>query len=421
MLASYLHLCIIIIMTNNYTKSFEDLCVVPVYSYSEADEMKERAEDAYYGDEYDEEMYRGLRPKTIRTILDKVGEVGNNPIMATLLFRAGVAESFESKHTLYSEYAYQYVDSPPKLFGVYFDADRLRADAEPDALLLAQGYGRKAYRGYETIMTDFWGNPDRPEVAAVERAARDMAQLAMLSDYAYTDYLFVNQQTVIHEIMGAEKKTVSELGITPEDYYDGYDQPAPVNRIGQIERASDFSGRPELLEAYKSLYQTLNPEADFRGGEGEDIYELRLSDEKIAALNRLMKYDRTNQITGLSIDREDREKEDVFLRRQKDETSPFYTNGWGDMTIRLQLELDNVVRCYTLRVYMDSGQSETYLNKYTAELRQTSGWIAKEAGHMLDSMQDPLAEEMNLNHIDEFEYQDLLKLVQNVQAVATLT
>ncbi len=420
MLASYSHRCIIIIMTSNYPKSFGDLSIVPIHSYSEADEVKERVEDAYFGDEYDEEVYRGLRPETIRTLLDKVGEVGDNPIMATLLFRAGVAEPVESKHTLYQEGVYQSVDSPPKLFGVYFDADRLRADAEPDALLLAQGSGRKAYRGYETIKTDFWSNPDRPAVAAAERTARDMAQLAILSDYAHTDYLFANQQTVVHEIMGAEEKTVSELGIMPEDYHDGYNQPTPVNRLGRIECASDFSGRPELLEVYKSFYQKLNPEVDFRGGEGEDIYELRLSDEQISALNRLQKYDKANHITGLSIDREDRNDEGKFLPRQQDETNPFYTNGWGDMTIRLQLELDNVVRCYTLRVYMDSGQSETYLNKYTAELHQTSDWITKEAGHMLNSLQDPLAEEMSFSHIDEFEYQDLLRLVQNIQAVTTL-
>lgn len=406
-------------MSSKNASNFGNLCIVPIYGYTEVQESKERADDAYFGDDYDEDMYRGLRPNTIRAILDKVGAVGENPIMATLLFRAGVDTPLASRYALYNDDTFISQDSPPKLFGVYLDADRLRVNAEPDAVLLAQGYSRKAYRGYEMIATDFWSNPESLDITSVERIARDMAQRAMLSDYHYTNFMFANQQTVIHEIMGDEK-TVAELGIEPEDYADGYAQPTPVDRMGRLQDTTDFSGRIELLGRYRDLYQTLDPDVDSRGGEGEELYELRLNEAEVAALNKLHRLNGTDQITGLSLDREDRTNHGEYWPRQKDEVHPFYTNGWGDMTVRLQLEFDDMVKCYTLRVYMDSGRREAYLDKYTSELHQTSDWLAKEAGHMLASMQDSLAEETNFNEIDEFEYQDLLRLIRNIQAVTTL-
>lgn len=404
-------------MGNKIVSNFGDLCIVPIHSYSEADESKERAEDAFFGDKYDEERYRGLRPKTIRAVLDKVGATGEDPTMARLLFRAGVDTPLVSRDTLYSDDTSVSADSQPKLFGVYFDGGTLQADTEPDALLLAQGYGRKAYRGYELIETDFWGNPDTPDVDSVERVARDIAQRVMLSDYPYTYYMFANQQTVVREIMGGEDRTVSDLGVTPDDYAEGYSQPTPVDRMSKLENIANYNENSELLESYRSLYHELNPEVEFRGYEGEDLYELSLDEAEVTALNTLHRLSGSDRITGLSLDREDRTSLGAYLRNQEDELDPYYTNGWGDMTVRLQLELDDIVRCYTLRVYMDSGRREAYLDKYTAEIHRTSNWIAKEAGHMLASMQDSLADETNFNVIDDFEYQDLLRLVRNLQAV----
>lgn len=410
----------ITIMNNNYESSFGDLYIVPIHGYDEAKEAKERAEDARFGDDYDEEMYRGLRPEIIRTLLDKVGETAFSPVMASILFRAGVEMPLVSRHALYNDYLMQ-PHSLPKLFGVYLDADRIQVDAAPDGLLLAQGFNRKAYRGYEIVTTDFWRNPDSTDIASVEREARDMAQRAILSDYYLSNYLFVEQDTVIHEIMGDEEKTIAELKIAPEDYTEGYSRPRPVDRMGRLEDIHTYTGKPELLESFRDLYKALNAEVDSKGGEGEDLYELRLNESEITALNKLQKLTGTDQMTGLLIDREDRENHGEYWYRGDDDPNPFYTNGWGDMTVRLELEFGGMVKCYTLSVYMDSGRKEAYLAKYTAELHQTSSWVAKEAGHMLASMQDPLAEDTGFNEIDEFEYQDLLRLVRNIQAVTTLS
>lgn len=394
--------------------NIENLRIFQIYSYTESEEAKERADATRFGEEYDEGEYRGLRPEVISSLLDEVGGLGDNPIMAGILFRAGVESPLATQYELYGTDYPTPIDSEPRLFGVYLGGKFPQVDSAPDALLLAQGYGRKAYRGHELVTTDFWSRSKALDVTNV-RDARDRAQRAILSDYPRTGFLFVEQDTIIHELGGAEVRTVEGLGLVPEDYSEGYAAPKNVDRMARLENIANFDGQPELLEGLRDLYAALDPDVESIGVEGEDLYELRLNEAEITQLNKLHGLTGAGEITGLTMDREDRQQTGEFSK-----DGAYYTNGWGDMTIALNLEFEEVVRRYILRVYMDV-HGTTNLQKYTTELRQDSTWLSTEAEHMLATIKDPLAEETEFNEIDEFEYQDLVKLVRNIKAVTTLS
>jgi hypothetical protein len=144
-----------------------------------------------------------------------------------------------------------------------------------------------------------------------------------------------------------------------------------------------------------------------------------LGEHEIVALNKLERLEGSEQITGLTIDREDRPRGE-YRFYGSDDIGMFYTNGWGDMTIVLSLEREPVVTMYTFSIYMEGGD-ETYLRKHTTEALESTSMVSKQAGHLLALIEDPLDKETGLNEIDQFEYQALLKLVRNVRSVTTLT
>lgn len=401
-------------------EDLEKLRVAHVYSIDDDAVRKQREEDAYWGDEFDETAYRGLNPETITSLLDKIGARGDSPIMARILYQAGIEKPKYAFSSLYGEYSeYTDGDSRAVLFGVYIDGDSLQRDTTPDALLLAIGFNRKAYRGYKLVMTDLWVNPESPAAVSAERALRDEAQIAMLSGDRYSDYIFVEQSTVIYEIGEEEGKTVEARGIQPEDYGGREPKMAEFDRMAKLGDISADRENSQLLKNFQELYTALKPEVEALGGEGEELYELRLNESEIMALNKLQGFEGTDQITGLSIDREDRPK-GRFYYHDKEDFDPYYSNGWGDMTVVVNVEREGVATSYTLFIFME-GSGGSYLHKRTIGAEKFSNRVSKVASHLLALMEDPMDEAMKLNEIDEFEYQSLFKLIRNVQAVTTLT
>jgi hypothetical protein len=398
--------------------SFENLRVEHVYGFNE-DAVLRYAKIMH--EDFDETEYWGLNPETIASLLDTVGARGDSPLMASILYHAGIEKPLRSRDWLYGEHS-DYADmngNVPKLFGVFADGDSVRRDSVPDALLLAIGFNRKAYRGYELVMTDLWVNPESSCAVNFERDVRDAAQKAMLSGDYGTDYIFVEQDTVIHELGEGEGGTVEERGIQPDEYGGGESSKARYDRMDAMGEISSEHEYYQLLKNLHELYAALELDVEKIGFEGEELYELWLNASEVDALNKLQKSEGTDQITGLSINREDRPPGSFYNYGEPDyETS--YSNNWGDMTVIINIERENLATSYTLTVFMEGGDY-AFLNKRIVEAKKFSNSTSKGAAHLLSMQEDPMDVAMKINEIDEFEYQLLLKLVRNFQAVTTLT
>lgn len=396
---------------------YAHLRVEHIYSFDEAS-VQQYAE--MMGEDSDETEYKGLNPETIASLLDSVGSRGDNPLIATILYHAGIElVSYANLYGRYSDYAQD--GTAPKVFGVYVDGATVQRDSVPDALLLAMGFNRKAYRGYEDVQTDLWVNPDSPYAGASERDLRDASQKAMLSGDYDTPYIFAEQDTEIHELGDPEGRilgTVAERGIKPEEY-GGCEPVAPIyDRMARLNEVSTKEGAyHQLLKELQELYAALNLDVEEIDFEGAELYELSLYDSEIEALNKRGGFQGTDSITGLSIRREDRPIGHTYEPRDEDE-DVFYTNGWGDMTVIIQIERESVATSYTLTVFMEGGYG-IHLEKRTVEVQDFQTVIQRGAAHLLSLIEDPLDTEMKLNDIDEFEYNALVTLVRSIKSATT--
>ncbi|MDB5183701.1 MAG: hypothetical protein JWO07_382 [Candidatus Saccharibacteria bacterium] len=368
----------------------------------------------------------GMESDVLRSLLDKVGAEGSHPAIATALFRAGIKSPMAPPEYLYMP-RLDLMDQEAwysHLFAVYLrgqDDERLHG-IEPDALVTLQGRNRKPYKGYESVVVDTWINrttldSGMHDLSAIGRRVLELGVTSAIESY----FAMVEPDTKVLQLDNSERvykdsewTTIEQLGIEPDEFdeepkeerYSGRGRLEVIKNIDEY----DF---PDLIRSYKKLFKLLRLDVDALDMESGEHYSYEMYGEKIKHLNALMGMLGDDQITGISIDREDRPEGYWY-------NADYYVNNWGDMTIRLNIEKESITTTYTMVIFMDP-KSPTYfssLNKYHAPTKKYGTLLQSEAAHALATLRDdPLRSETGVNDVDDDECAELVRLIDSMSAV----
>lgn len=410
------------------TQKHSEIAHVDIFSNRDDDPYHTPLE---YLDDYDLRSRKGLTTTVIRSLLDKVGSEGDNPMMASILFRAGFESPTPYVHQLYGPAAHTNYDetefSDVRLYMGYLRKRGNYSDEEPDILTMTESFGRKPYSPYEDVTVSTWLNHNDLDSAEdwpcnEEKLEKEMLKRVMTNNPVDSyESIVVGPNTNIHQASNSSRQhpkttTVKDMGIKRKHYAAEY-VGQPRSRLLLNPESVDlslFTGEVELLRKFSETFKSLRLEVEEVDMEGGEHYRYDLTPIELNEVKRTApQTDDIESITYISINIEDRPWDMEYRPSNLDE-GYYYSNCWGDMTIDLYLKKGLIEIIYSMRIYMDCQGKEIYLSKATNEATGESDNISRMAGLMLNQSYAATNGEEGLNDIDAFEYQSLLNLVDSI-------